>query len=52
MIKRDDIYKFKFNDDSGLTNAFNSITERDRLEIKLMKTNGEYIKNFAVYKIY
>jgi uncharacterized Zn-finger protein len=37
IIEKDDAYKFIFDNDSGLQNAFESITERDRLQIKLMK---------------
>ncbi|CEP14758.1 hypothetical protein [Parasitella parasitica] len=48
MIKRDDIYKFKFNNDHGLQNAFKSISERDRLEISLMKMNGKTHQDIRV----
>ncbi|KAG1077640.1 hypothetical protein G6F42_024713 [Rhizopus arrhizus] len=37
IIQQDDSSKFKINDDYGLQNAFRSITEKSRLEIKLMK---------------
>lgn len=41
IIQQDDSSKFKINDDHGLQNAFRSITEKSRLEIKLMKMHGK-----------
>jgi hypothetical protein len=37
IIEKNDAYKYIFDNDSGLQNAFESITEHDRLQIKLMK---------------
>ncbi|KAL7327905.1 hypothetical protein PS15p_206267 [Mucor circinelloides] len=41
IIQQDDSSKFKINNDYGLQNAFRSITEKSRLEIKLMKMHGK-----------
>lgn len=42
VIQQDDSYKFKFNNDYGLHNALRAITEKSRLEIKLMKMHGKF----------
>ncbi|KAK4509689.1 S1 motif domain-containing protein [Mucor velutinosus] len=41
IIQQDDSYKFKFNNDYGLHNALRAITEKSRLEFKLMKMHGK-----------
>ncbi|KAL9544180.1 hypothetical protein MBANPS3_007758 [Mucor bainieri] len=41
IVQQDDSYKFKFNNDYGLQNALRAITEKSRLEIKLMKMHGK-----------
>ncbi|CAO3611826.1 unnamed protein product [Mucor fragilis] len=41
VIQQDDSYKFKFNNDYGLHNALRAITEKSRLEIKLMKMHDK-----------
>lgn len=37
IIKKDEVFKYIFKDDLGLQKAFKSITDQDKLEIKLMK---------------
>lgn len=42
VIEKDNVFKYKFKDDLGLQHAFKSITDKDKLEIKLMR-QGKYI---------
>ncbi|KAI9365756.1 hypothetical protein BD770DRAFT_406124 [Pilaira anomala] len=37
VIEKDNVFKYKFKDDLGLQHAFKSITDKDKLEIKLMR---------------